>query len=208
MKHVKLFIWDFDGTLMDTYPFTTACLKRALADYGREVSQVEILEQMMVTIGHAVSYYSKRFDLPLLKERFAFYHAEEGRETPRLMPGVEEVLRAIRDKGCVNAIFTNRGDSTYPMLEKAGILSLFDTIVTANSPHFKVKPAPDSVLWLMKHHGAEPEETVMIGDRACDLESGYGAGCLTCHLLTEAVPQSPKCDYRVERVDQMLSLLD
>ena len=46
MKNVKLFIWDFDGTLLDTYPFITLCLKRALADYGYEISQTEILEKI------------------------------------------------------------------------------------------------------------------------------------------------------------------
>ena len=47
----------------------------------------------------------------------------------------------------------------------------------------------------------------MIGDRACDLESGYRAGCKTLHLLTPSVPQYPACDWRIKNFHEMLELL-
>ena len=59
MKNMKLFIWDFDGTLLDTYPNITGYLRRALLDFGYDVPQEEILEKMLVTIpgaGHGLAY--------------------------------------------------------------------------------------------------------------------------------------------------------
>mgnify|MGYP002509227508 CR=1 FL=1 len=41
MKHMKLFIWDFDGTLFDSYPHTAAALVQALKDSGREIDVTE-----------------------------------------------------------------------------------------------------------------------------------------------------------------------
>ena len=67
MKNIKLFIWDFDGTLLDTYPFTTACLRNALLDFGYDVSQTDILEKMMVNIPHAINYYADLYQLPDLR---------------------------------------------------------------------------------------------------------------------------------------------
>jgi len=207
MKNIKLFIWDFDGTLLDTYPFVTGCLQNALADCGYEVSKTDILEKMMETIPFAIGHYSKLYQIPDLKARYYSYYAGEPNAPVRAFPGIKEVLQRIRQLGGANYIFTNRGKTLYPMLEKAGILEEFQEIVTAEDPDFVVKPAPDTIFYLMKKYGGTTENTVMIGDRVCDLESGYRAGCKTCHLLTPAVPQYPACDWRIADFGEMLALL-
>jgi len=207
MKDRKLFIWDFDGTLLDTYPFITMCLKNALKDCGYEVAQMEILEKMMVTIPFAIGHYSDKYQIPDLRERYYAYYAGEAEAPVRAFTGLKEVLRRIQEIGAANYVFTNRGNSIYPLLEKAGILGEFREIVTAEDPNFMVKPAPDTINYLMKKYGGTSENTVMIGDRYCDLESGYNAGCRTCHLLTPAVPQYPPCDWRVKNFEEMLKLL-
>ena len=208
MKNIKLFIWDFDGTLLDTYPFVTDCLKRALLDFGHEVSKTEILEQMLITrVSIAVAHYSQLYQIEHLADRYREYYKEEASLPVTVFPGVKEVLRRVREIGAVNCIFTNRGNSIFPMLEKAGILDEFAEVVTAANPNFVIKPAPDSIIYLMKMYNGTPENTVMIGDRCCDLESGYSAGCRTCHLLTPEVPQYPPCDWRIKNFEEMLTLL-
>lgn len=207
MKQMKLFIWDFDGTLLDTYPNITGYLRRALLDFGHDVPQTEILEKMMVNIPHAIRHYEELHGLPELRERYNLYYAEEAAAQVEAFPLVREVLARIREIGAESYIFTNRGDSIYAMLEKAGIRDEFREIVTSSDKHFVVKPAPDSIFYLMKKYGGTPENTVMIGDRVCDLESGYNAGCRTCHLLTPAVPQYPPCDWRIRDFGEMLELL-
>lgn len=208
MKNMKLFIWDFDGTLLDTYPNITGYLRSALADCGYDVPQTEILEKMMVTIPHAIHYYSELYQLPDLRERYNRYYAGEATAPVSAFPKVKEVLQQVQKMGAANYIFTNRGTTIYPMLERAGILGEFKEIVTAADPNFVVKPAPDTIFYLMKKYGGTPENTVMIGDRCCDLESGYNAGCKTCHLLTPAVPQYPACDWRIRDFGEMLTLLE
>lgn len=208
MKNMKLFIWDFDGTLLDTYPNTTDYLRRALADFGHDVPQVEILEHMLNTrVDVTVRYYAEAFSLPELHARYREYAAAEDTDPVQAFPGVKQVLARIREIGADSYIFTNRGDTIYPLLERVGLAGEFKEIVTASSPYFKVKPAPDSLLYLMEKYGGTPENTVMIGDRACDLESGYSAGCRTCHLLTPAVPLYPPCDWRIKNFGEMLELL-
>ena len=93
MKNIKLFIWDFDGTLLDTYPKITGYLRRALLDCGHDVSQTEILEKMMVTIPHAINYYSELYQLPDLRERYKAYNVEEADAPVAIFPQVKEVLQ-------------------------------------------------------------------------------------------------------------------
>ena len=207
MKDLKLFIWDFDGTLMDTYPNLTGYLRRALLDFGHDVPNVEILEQMLDNVGQALKHFTEKFDLPELAERYDLYYQAGRNDTAELFPGVCEVLKRINAMGARNLIYTNRGDSIYPMLERMGIAGEFAEIVNTAHPHFEWKPAPGPILYLMDKYGGTPENTVMIGDRVCDLESGYAAGCKTCHLLTPTVPQYPPCDWRIANFEEMLQLL-
>ena len=207
MKQLRHFIWDFDGTLMDTYPNITRYLKQALKDFGIEADQTEILERMMVKIPVAIQQYAEQYSLPELRARYDIYYANEPNDPVEPFKGVREVLRQIRANGGYNYIFTNRGHSIHAMLKRAGIDGEFKDIITADDPGFVVKPAPDTILYLMEKHGGTSEDTVMIGDRKCDLESAYGAGCKTIHLLTPAVPQYPECDWRINNFSEMLEML-
>ena len=208
MKNMKLFVWDFDGTLADTYPKSVGNMQRALRDFGYDASYVEIMEQMLDNIGVAVRYFTEKFQILELSDRFDFYYQESRGEPVTLFEDVVDVLRRVQDLGGVNLIFTNRNESIFPMLEQAGIANEFAEVVTAIHPNFAWKPAPDAILYLMEKFGGTVENTVMIGDRVCDLGSAWNAGCKTCHLLTPVVPQYPPCDWRIQNFREMLELLN
>ena len=208
LKNMRLFIWDFDGTLMDTYPVTFAAyLRLALADFGYSASEEDIMEKMLVNTGHAVDYYTELYHLPRLRERYRFHEAKGAVAMPKAYPQVVDVLDRVRALGGINCIYTHRDDTVFPMLAHAQLTEKFDEIIVPGHEGFGVKPAPDAVLYLMEKFGVTPEETVMVGDRACDLESGQNAGTRTLHLLTPAVPQYPPCDWRIEHFGQMLEML-
>ena len=46
-------IWDFDGTLFDSYPHVTEAYYKALLDFGREVDREEILKHLKVSFTNA-----------------------------------------------------------------------------------------------------------------------------------------------------------
>ena len=80
-------------------------------------------------------------------------------------------------------------------------------ILGPDSEGFAWKPAPDGILRLMERHGMTREDTVMIGDRDCDLGSARNAGIRTAHLICPAVPQDLRCDWRLEDLRQLLTLI-
>ena len=207
MKNIKHFIWDFDGTLMNTYPHITSCFQAALRDLGIDVPKIDIMRQMLIDIPHTVKYFSELYDLSELDEHYKSYYSIAPTEPVQLFPFVKDVLETIKKNGGNNYIFTNRGDSTFPFLEEHGIKDLFTDIVTSSHPHFALKPAPDAILYIMEAHGANKENTVMIGDRLCDLGSAYNAGCKTILLQTKDIPQDLPCDWSIDSFEDMLNML-
>ena len=147
LNKMRLFIWDFDGTLMDTYPVTfVSYLQRALRDFGHEVSDAEIMKQMLVDVPSAIRYYSELYDLPQLHERYIFYRDQGPIAPPTVFPQLKEVLARIRQIGGVNCIYTHRRASIYPFLELGGLRDAFAEVITPDDvPPFALKPAPDTV---------------------------------------------------------------
>lgn len=47
-------LWDFDGTLFDTYPVYTKILSQVL---GEEISEEEIYTNLKVSFSHVIDYY-------------------------------------------------------------------------------------------------------------------------------------------------------
>lgn len=211
MRNIRHFIWDLDGTLLDTYPGMINNLQLALNDFGYSCDTVEAMELMLQTVPVARNFYADKYgiDREALHEAYLRHHKEFVAQLRSLpMDGAREVLAQICASGRHNYIFTHRKQhETEAFLEKYDLTGYFRDMVCPEHPNFAWKPAPDAVDYLMAKYQMDPAQTVMVGDRERDLESGYNAGIKTVHLLCPLVPETLKCDYRLNKLSDMLSLL-
>ena len=212
MKRIQHFIWDFDGTLFDTYPAIIQDLRLALQEYGQDCDPLEALRFMLeTTIPETRNHYADVYGIG--REALADAYSRHRAKTMALLQaepftGVKEVLERIQSTGRYNYIFTNRkGAETELYLKKHGLDGYFREIIGSESPYFAKKPAPDAVLHILEKFHIAPNEAVMVGDRDCDLESGRNAGIRAAHLVCPSVPQNLNCDWRLEDFSQMLTLL-
>lgn len=211
MRHVKHFIWDFDGTLFDTYPIVIENLRHALAEYGFDCDPADAMRRMLETIPAARNHYADAFgiDRDALAEAYGRHHKKATEELAAPpMEGAREVLARICETGRHNYIFTHRKLwETGLYLKKYGLDGYFCELVGPESPCFAAKPAPDAVQYLMRQHGMQPDDAVMIGDRDCDLGSGRSAGILSAHLICTVAPETLDCSWRLNDLGEMLALL-
>ena len=98
---------------------------------------------------------------------------------PQLFDGIRETLEDIVAAGGKNYLYTLRNHVAKDALDAYGVSHLFTDFVTRENG-FPGKPAPDAVAYLMEKHGMDPAETVMIGDRDLDGQSGINAGANGC----------------------------
>ena len=211
MKEIKNFVWDFDGTLFDTYPVIIDTVRKTLQEFGYDCDPKEAMQLLLENLAYTREHYAEKFGIDRDQLRQVNQrHWKEAFEklTSKPMEGVEQVLKTICAASKRNYVFTNRDCAgTYNHLQKYGLADCFQDIMGQDSEGFAWKPAPDALLFLMEKHGLDPEETVMIGDRLCDLESGRGAGTKTAHILCQMAPENLQCDWRLEDYRQMLELL-
>lgn len=208
---IRHFIWDFDGTLFDTYPVIIQNLRNALANFGQDADPVEVMTLMLDTIPAAQEYYARKFQIPLeeLQAAYSTYNRQANAALVAApMADARQVLEAICQAGGTHYIFTHRKlDETCAYLEKYGMRHLFRGIIAPQMPGFAWKPAPDALQHLMKLYGFGPGEAVMVGDRQLDLASGRNAGVATLHFRCGAVPQTLACDWCVDSFRDIQALL-
>lgn len=176
------YIWDFDGTLYDSYPHSEGIFQAYLArEKGIDAAMPLIDSLARQSWHHAFDYFGLTKD----EAKRVFELEADMSVLPRVVPfpGAIELLGDVVAAGGRNYLYTHRDNLAVEYLRLEGILDLFEDFVTADMD-FPAKPAPDAVLYLMGKHGLLPEETVMIGDREIDAGAGLNAGAAGL-LVTE-----------------------
>lgn len=186
------FIWDLDGTLVDSYTCIVPKVKELFAKSGVRYSEDYIKNYVLrYSVGKLLDEAAPLVgkDPVLLKEQFAILN-DQGISGIGPMPYATEVLEKLTKKGHYCFIYTHRGDSCQSILKQNGLDPYFTEIVTVQAG-FPRKPAPDGILYLLKKYNLSPDHCFYVGDRSIDIESGNNAGIGTILFLPEGNPVVP-----------------
>jgi len=185
------FIFDLDGTLIDTEKLYRKYWPMALRDYGYELSDERAL--MLRSLGRPFApaqfkeWYGEDFDYNLVRQRRKEYvegHIEKyGIE---LRPGVKEILEYLRDKNITVAIATATDlERTTRYLEMTGISEFFTDIICATMVKCG-KPAPDIYKYACEKLNKKPSECFAVEDAPNGVKSAYSAGLKVIFIPDQA----------------------
>lgn len=183
------FIWDMDGTLVDSYPAIVPAAGETLAAFGVVCDPEEIHREVIAaSVGALLERIARErgLDAAAMKADFACRNDSRIGDI-RPMPHAKDCLEALRRAGHQSFVYTHRGASCPAILRQNGLEEYFTEIVTALSG-FPRKPEPDAILYLMEKYGLERDACFYVGDRSLDVEAAERAGIGSILLLD---PQSP-----------------
>jgi phosphoglycolate phosphatase-like HAD superfamily hydrolase len=193
-------IWDFDGTLFDTYPGMCRNLKEAMHSIGIQASEEELMPRFLISLREAITFCAEKNGME--SDCVFQAHVNWVREHPlpeaMPFPHGEDVLKAFWTSGGRNFVFTHRGESVHEYLAQQGWTEYFTEVVPFG-PQFERKPSPTGNLYLMETHGLNPDRTLAVGDRELDILAAKAAGidaCLICRgaEAVETAAQHQICD--------------
>lgn len=175
-----VYLFDIDGTLLDSAEDICGAVGQVLQENGREVPEFEFLKGYIGR--HLIDLFVDLFphysaeQIDALIANYRAYYPARGHRMTRIFPGVPEALAQI---GGRKATATTKGTpTTRAILEQFGLLRFFDHVQGTDG--FPCKPAPDVILTALAALGAEPADCLMVGDSAADMEAGQLAGVKTC----------------------------
>jgi len=180
----KLFIFDLDGTLVDTAPDFKNSLNYMLNEINEETIELNEIRNLVgygarelirrTALSKGIQHDNKKIN-DMLKI-FLLHYSHNIDDDSVLFDNVEKVLLFLKEKNIKLAICTNKMEKlSNLLLEKLGVLHLFDFLAGGDS-YEKSKPDPFPLLQICEKLDVSTSESIMVGDSITDLKSGHSAG--------------------------------
>ena len=184
IQNKKLFIFDLDGTLVDTAPD----FKNSINYMLNELNESEVsLDEIRNWVGYGARELIRRTvvdkNIPHDEKRieemlkiFLLHYTHNIDDDSVLFNNVKNVLEFLKNNGIKLAVCTNKMERlSNILLEKLNVLHMFDYLVGGDSL-IRSKPDPFPLLNICEKLNTEISDSIMIGDSATDLNAGKGAG--------------------------------
>ena len=176
------YIFDLDGTLLDTLTDLAASVNYALRTHGMPEHSIDDVRRF---VGNGVRKLMERAipngeANPVFEATFATFrehYMHHSLDTTRPYPGIPEALAELKAKGCRLAVVSNK-----MMAATVELCRHFfpDTIEVAIGEHeaegIRKKPAPDTVFAALRELGVDKSGAVYVGDSDVDVQTAANSG--------------------------------
>lgn len=182
MKKISLIVYDFDGTLVDTLDDIALSVNLTLKELGQPRLEKEAVK---ACVGNGVVMLMTRAlngsgmkDIDNAVRLFRKHYAHHLMDNSAFYPNCRETIEFFSNRK--QAICSNKPeDFVRKILASLDCLHPFASIIGGDS--FKTrKPDPEGLNHLLSQYRFSPDEVVMVGDSAVDIETGKNANVLTC----------------------------
>ena len=181
VRRVRAFVFDLDGTLIDSKMDLVNSVNAMLRETGRAELPADLIasyvghgapQLIASALGPASSEEQRREGLAI----FLKHYNEKKLEETRAYPGVAEGLRAL--DGTPMAVLSNKPTKlSMEILEGLALARYFGRVYGGDSFETK-KPDPSGALTILKEFGVPPEEAAMVGDSDVDVQTARNARML------------------------------
>ena len=211
-----LLIFDFDGTLADTWRDIATGLNRTLREAGLDEATAPEVRDW---VGRGVRrLIARAIDDPdpariePLYQRFRVHYADCCLDTTALYPGMRAALDALGPRHRL-AILSNKPQLFLDQIAAGlGIAERFAAVVGGDALAVS-KPDPATLADVVARlHGTAGDRVWMIGDSAVDVETGrrFGARTIGCAwgLRPRAELEESGAEVIIERPDELIGIIE
>lgn len=207
---MKAFIFDLDGTLIDSEDLMIESLNYALKPHDIPVDR-PLLEELRKAKTSALFDY---FKLSKEDEKEAYdrlkEHIVENANKIQVIPEIFKLLDLLLEKGKILAIWTARDAKSAELVTKATGLDKYFEFIQTNDELKENKPSPEGLISVAKNLSLQPSEIVMIGDHDHDILAGNSFNCKTiwanwCDTCPNTITAKP--DLECKKVEDLINIL-
>lgn len=180
------FVFDLDGTLLDTLEDLATSVNHALCSHGLPQRS---LKEIRSFLGNGIRYLMKKsvgddlkvIDFEEVFDTFREYYVKHCLDRTKPYAGIMPLLDTLKERGVKMAIVSNKLDPAVQELNER-FFSNHIAVAVGESSSVRRKPNPDAVLKSLKDLGSKRGEAVYVGDSEVDLQTAKNAG-LPCILV-------------------------
>lgn len=174
------YIFDLDGTLLDTLTDLAASCNYALRKFGMSERTTD---EVKAFVGNGVKKLMERaipegmrnkdFDAAYLT--FKEHYLKHSLDTTKPYPGITDMLEEIKSRGCAMAVVSNKFYDATQELCRHFFGNLIEVAI-GEREDIKKKPAPDTVNEALRQLGKDRNGAVYVGDSDVDVMTAKNSG--------------------------------
>ncbi|MBQ9668383.1 MAG: HAD-IA family hydrolase [Prevotella sp.] len=182
MNEYKTYIFDLDGTLLNTLEDLAASTNYALRSHGLPEHSIDDVRRF---VGNGVRMLMRRAvpggeQNPLFEATFATFrqhYLQHSLDATRPYDGIMEMLDDLKHRGCRLAVVSNKFCAATEELCRHFFADLIEVAIGENeAAGIRKKPAPDTVFEALRRLGVGKDGAVYVGDSEVDLLTARNAG--------------------------------
>jgi len=209
MHNFKYIIWDFDGTLFNTYPHIASVIVEIMKNnYKIDLNLKEVQGWCEIGLKFCFNKITSDFKISLSEFQDLFnkeYGVNiESQQTP--FPRAEEILKYIQKNGGKNFIVTHRGIKTLSKLLSYYIMEKYFEKIITYEDGFPNKPDPASFLYVINGNKLPREKVISIGDREIDIQTARAINIKSCFFNPEGKIQE-LADFNIKNLIELKKIL-
>jgi len=194
-------LFDFDGTLADSYDAITASANHVRAAHGLPpLPQSEVRLHVGRGLERLLEIMAPGTDQARNLTLYRAHHVTVMKDHTRLLPGARDALGALKQAGFRLGVCSNKKVAfTRELLDFLGLTPLFDVVLGPDDVP-RPKPAPDMILEALRRLGVAKDEVVYVGDMAVDVETARAAGVTVWVMPTGSHDRATLAEAKADRL--------
>ena len=178
----KVFIFDLDGTLLDTLGDLAASVNYALRTHGMPEHSIDDVRRFVGNgarklMERAIPEGAATPDFEATFATFREYYMQHSLDTTRPYDGIPETLIELKARGCRLAVVSNKMMAATQELCRHFFQDTIEVAICENEAQgIRKKPAPDTVFAALQSLGVEKDNAVYVGDSDVDIQTAANAG--------------------------------
>ncbi|SHO57795.1 Phosphorylated carbohydrates phosphatase [Vibrio quintilis] len=181
MKNYKAYLFDLDGTLVNSEPLKGRAIALTCHDYGFPVDyhlyQTVMGQHWSAVTAHFFQHAGFNPDQAEFDQKFRAHYEQLLARELALNPGVSDYLQSLQDAGQPCAVVSSGARWMVENILSAMQIAKIFSVVIAREDVTRHKPDPQGYLSALSQLGVAPQDALIFEDSAAGIESGIASGC-------------------------------
>lgn len=169
----KCFIFDLDGTILDSIKDITLAVNNTLKEFGKPPLKPKEVKKYVGYGGRKLieAIFKEPEIVDKALETFRKYYSENPYVYSKLFPYTKQIFRALKKEDKAIVILTNKYENISKDIIKAVGLETYVDLILGADTFNKRKPDPYGIIHVLQSFKLRKQNVILIGDTEVDIQT-------------------------------------